>query len=184
MNLPPNQVLAHGWPRLDIDPPVEPVGLDIWRLRVWGEVERPLDLSFAELRALGEVESEADFHCVTGWSMLGSKWRGVPLAAIMAAAGPRESAQAVLCHGLRAYSTNLLLDDLCQPECLLVWERNGGPVSHEHGGPVRFLVPHLYAWKAAKWATGIEVLTEERLGFWETRGYHRRGDPWREERFS
>ena len=184
MNLPPNQVLAMGWPRLDVDPPVGPVDLASWRLKVWGAVERPLDLAFADLRALGEVASEADFHCVTGWSMLGSKWLGTPVAAVLAAAGPLPAATAALCHGLRAYTTNLRLDDLLQPESLVVWEHNGSPVPHEHGGPVRFLVPHLYAWKSAKWATGIEVLDEERPGFWETRGYHRRGDPWREERYS
>lgn len=183
MSLPPNQVLAIGWPRLDVDAPLRVESPDDWRLRVWGEVDTPLDLSWDDLRDLGEVEAEADFHCVTGWSMLGSAWRGTPLPAVLAAAGVREGAVAALCHGRRHYTTNLLLTDLDRPENLLAWEWNGKPIGHEHGGPVRFLVPHLYAWKSAKWATGVEVLAEERLGFWETRGYHHRGDPWREQRY-
>jgi len=82
------------------------------------------------------------------------------------------------------YSTNVNIKDAILDSSLIVWSRNGEEISYENGGPVRFIIPHLYLWKSAKWATGIEVMTQEKLGFWETRGYHNRGDPWLEERFS
>ncbi|MBC8515377.1 molybdopterin-dependent oxidoreductase [bacterium] len=182
--VPPGQIVVEDWPRLDIDPPVDSVPLEGWRLRVWGAVEKEVSFSAEDLFEMGAQEMEADIHCVTTWSVMGSLWEGIPLERLVAEASPIPQACHSLCHGLRRYDTNLLLEDLVAPTSFLVWKRNGKEIPHRNGGPFRFIIPHLYLWKSAKWATGIEILPQEKMGFWEQRGYHHRGDPWKEERFS
>jgi DMSO/TMAO reductase YedYZ molybdopterin-dependent catalytic subunit len=125
-----------------------------------------------------------DIHCVTRWSKFGMHWRGVSVAALLERARPAPQAGHLMAHCYGGYTTNLPLADVLQRPALIAYEVDGAPLEPDHGGPARLLVPHLYLWKSAKWISRLEVLREDALGFWERNGYHHRGDPWREERYS
>jgi DMSO/TMAO reductase YedYZ molybdopterin-dependent catalytic subunit len=180
---PPGQnVFEKGkWPVLDLGRTPE-VSTDRWRLTVDGAVEHPLTLTWADLLALPQEDVDADFHCVTGWSILDVAFRGVRLETIAALARPTADASHVMTHGYDGYSTNLPLEEALKPDVLLVHAIEGKPVTAERGGPVRIVVPQLWAWKGAKWVNRIEVLTHDRRGYWEIRGYSNTGYPWRDDR--
>lgn len=180
--LPPGQVLTQKWPVLHYQH-VPRVDTGTWRLQVTGHVDTPLSLSWAELLALPQRDVLCDMHCVTRWSRYDNTFRGVPVREILRLAGKRADAEAAMIHGAEGYTTNLPMSDLDRDENLIATHWNGEPLTEEHGGPVRLLVPHLYLWKSAKWVTGIEVLEYDEPGFWEENGYHMRGEPWLEERF-
>ena len=181
--IPPGQTRTRKWPVLDaFGPPL--IDLADWRLRVFGLVERPFTLTRAEFNALPRVKVFADFHCVTKWSRLGNVWEGVATRELLDLAGVQPEARFVVCHGYdNGWTTNLPLSDFLESDCLLADRHDGEPISLEHGGPVRGLVPQLYAWKSAKWISAIELVAEDRAGYWEEGGYHMHGDPWTEERF-
>jgi DMSO/TMAO reductase YedYZ molybdopterin-dependent catalytic subunit len=180
---PPGQnVLAkREWPVLDLGltPEIAP---ERWRLAVDGAVETPLALSFTDLLALPQVEEEADFHCVTGWSILDVAFRGVRLETILALARPTTAATHLMAYAPDGYSTNLPLEEALKPDVLLVHAVDGRPLAVERGGPVRLVVPQLWAWKGAKWLNRIELLTHDRRGYWEIRGYSNTAYPWRDDR--
>ncbi len=179
--VPPGQVLTEKFPVLTYGPtPSLPEEVSF---RVDGLVENAFELSLKELLSLPQTNLTADFHCVTRWSKLDVKWRGVRVLDLLERAKLKPLASAALVHCYGGYTTNLLLDDLLRPENLLAHTLFGEPLPREHGGPLRLIVPHLYAWKSAKWVRGFRLLDKEELGFWEVNGYHRRGDPWKEERF-
>jgi DMSO/TMAO reductase YedYZ molybdopterin-dependent catalytic subunit len=180
---PPGQNLfeKHEWPVLDLGETPN-VSLDRWRLTVDGACEHPLQLSYADLLALPQVEDEQDFHCVTGWSVLDLRFAGVRLETIAALARPTEAATHVMCHGADGYSTNLPLEEALKPDVLLAHAVDGKPLGADHGGPVRGVVPELYAWKGAKWLNRIEFMTSDRRGYWEIRGYSNGAHPWRDDR--
>ena len=180
--LPPGQVQTRKWPVLHYGL-VPRIPEADWRFEVRGLVERPFVLDWAGLQALPQEEVTCDIHCVTRWSRFDNVFRGVPVRAILERAGVRPAAKAVMVHGAPDYTTNLALDDLDRPGNLLATHHHGEPITPEHGGPVRLLVPHLYFWKSAKWVTGFDLLAADEPGFWEENGYHLRGDPWREERY-
>lgn len=180
--LPPGQILTQKWPVLHYQH-VPTIDLKTWRLRVTGHVDSPLALSWEELNALPQRDVLCDMHCVTRWSRYDNIFRGVPVREVLRAAGMRIDAEAAMIHGAEGYTTNLPMSDLDRDENLIATHWNGEPLTAEHGGPVRLLVPHLYLWKSAKWITGIEVLEYDEPGFWEQNGYHMRGEPWLEERF-
>jgi DMSO/TMAO reductase YedYZ molybdopterin-dependent catalytic subunit len=171
--------VLHEGPEPDFDP-------EGWRLRIWGEVETPLALSWAELNQEPQVELVRDWHCVTTWSRFDHRWGGVAVDPLIARARPLPSARHALihCYDAIGYTTNLALEDLLGHDNLLCTQAEGQPLSREHGGPIRLVVHHLYAWKSAKWVSGIELLSEDQRGYWEERGYHKRADPWLEERYS
>jgi DMSO/TMAO reductase YedYZ molybdopterin-dependent catalytic subunit len=154
-----------------------------FRLRVHGEVARPFTLDFAALLALPQVEQAADVHCVTGWSVLGHRWLGVRLDELARRAGVTRAARHVIFEAAHGYSANVPLREALAPGGMVVHRMNGRPLVHQHGGPVRALVPDLYFWKSAKWLTGIRFAPRDQPGYWEVRGYHNHGDPWREERY-
>ena len=180
--LPPGQIVTQKWPVLHYGM-VPSVNLATWRFAVTGAVERPLSLSWDDLMALPRRETACDMHCVTHWSRYENVFEGVPVQAVLERAGVNAEAAYVLVHAEEDFTTNLPLVDLDRPANLLALSHNGEPLTPEHGGPVRLLVPHLYLWKSAKWVTGFQVLQEDYPGFWEQNGYHMRGDPWREERY-
>ncbi len=183
--LPPGQRLVKGWPVLH-EGDVPSFDATSWRLEVWGAVAQPVSLSWDELGALPHIEVTRDFHCVTTWSRYDNRWSGVPVSALLGLARPTAEASHVLVHcydGL-GYTTNLALDDLARPDNLFATHHDGSPLTSERGGPVRLVVHHLYAWKSAKWVRGLELLTLDKRGYWEERGYHNRADPWLEERYS
>jgi len=181
--IPPGQSRTRKWPVLDAfgTPQISP---DKWRLQLFGLVERPLIFTLAEFKALPRVKVFADFHCVTRWSRLGNVWEGVSTHALLDRAGIKPEAKYVVCHGYdNGWTTNLPLADFLAEDALLADTHNGGPIAAEHGGPVRGMVPQLYAWKSAKWICGIQLLASDQPGYWEVNGYHLRGDPWTEQRF-
>ncbi|RMG96208.1 MAG: molybdopterin-binding oxidoreductase [Deltaproteobacteria bacterium] len=155
-----------------------------FRLRVHGEVASPRVLDFPALRALGETVRPADVHCVTGWSVLGARWRGVPIAAVAELCRPTRHARHVIFEAAGGYTANVRIDEALADGTMIVWELDGRPLPGRHGGPVRALVPDLYFWKSAKWLTGIRFVRRDEPGYWERRGYHNHADPWREERYA
>ena len=180
--LPPGQIETRKWPVLHYGM-VPTVDLGTWRFEITGAVDRAVTLSWSELTALPRQRTLCDIHCVTRWSRYDNVFEGVSVQALLQRAGPRHEARFVLVHAAQGFTTNLPLADLDQPANLLALSHGGEPLTPEHGGPVRLLVPHLYFWKSAKWVTGFELLEEDYPGFWEQNGYHRRGDPWTEERY-
>ena len=155
---------------------------DTWSFTVRGAVEQEVSWSWDELLALPRETPTVDIHCVTQWTKLDTTWTGVSIDTLLAAARPDEAAFAVA-HAADGYDTNLPLSDLTGGRAWLVWEYEGAPLPAPHGGPARLLVPHLYFWKSAKWVRALELLSEDRSGYWEVNGYHDRGDPWLEQRY-
>jgi DMSO/TMAO reductase YedYZ molybdopterin-dependent catalytic subunit len=181
--VPPGQSRTRKWPVLDAFG-VPPLALRQWSLRIFGLVERELTFSLPEFQALPRVRVFADLHCVTRWSRLGNLWEGVSNRELLGRAGMKPSARFVVCHAYdNGWSTNLPLEDFLADDALLADTHDGQPISAEHGGPVRGMVPQLYAWKSAKWIKAIELVAADRPGYWEQLGYHLRGDPWKEERY-
>lgn len=181
--IPPGQTRTRKWPVLDAfgPPRLQP---DKWQLEVLGLVKNPLRFSLAEFRALPRVKVFADFHCVTRWSRLGNVWEGVATRELLNRAGVDPSAKFVILHGYDfGWTTNLPLADFLAEDALITDLHDGQPISLEHGGPVRAMVPQLYAWKSAKWLRAIELVANDQPGYWERGGYHNHGDPWTEERF-
>lgn len=179
---PPGQYLTKGFPVLTYGP-TPPVSKDTWQLKVWGSATSKI-FTWDEMMALPQQEFTYDFHCVTRWSKLDATWRGIKVTDVMAQVELQPSASTVMLHCYGDYTTNLTLDDFVREDNFFAFEMAGEPLPPDHGGPMRVVVPHLYAWKSAKWINGLEFLDEEELGFWERNGYHRRGDPWNEERYA
>jgi DMSO/TMAO reductase YedYZ molybdopterin-dependent catalytic subunit len=180
--LPPGQRLTHDWPVLDLgaQPEVTPAR---FRLDIDGAARRPISLTLPEFMALPQQDSVSDMHCVTQWSRYDNRWRGVAARTLLALVEPRPSARHVVLHAHDGYTTNLRLDQFDQPDVFLVHSWEGAPITGEHGGPVRALIPRLYLWKSAKWIRRIELTERDRPGFWERNGYHNNADPWAEERY-
>jgi DMSO/TMAO reductase YedYZ molybdopterin-dependent catalytic subunit len=181
--LPPGQYdTGDDWPTLtaEVTPRIDTA---TWTFTVDGLVERPTTWTWDEIHALPGDEFAGDIHCVTTWSKLGVRFGGVSIDTLLAAAGPRPEAAFVMARSHTGYTTNLALADVTGGRAFLVWDYEDGPLPREHGGPARLLVPHLYFWKSAKWASGLELAAEDQPGFWERNGYHDRGDPWLEQRY-
>ncbi|MCW5549565.1 MAG: sulfite oxidase-like oxidoreductase [Opitutaceae bacterium] len=181
--LPPGQKLTTGFPVLDLG--VQPeIPLNEWTLTLDGEVEKPTVLSWAQLNTLPQVEDVSDFHCVTTWSKFDCRWGGVAFTTLYELVQPRPEAQFVYFTSYDGYSTNVPLEKCLDDDVLLATSFDGAPVSREHGGPARIIIPKLYAWKGAKFVKGLTFLTEDKLGFWEVRGYANGADPWTEDRYA
>jgi DMSO/TMAO reductase YedYZ molybdopterin-dependent catalytic subunit len=155
-----------------------------WHLKVYGEVEQPFTLDFAQLLAMPQTEQVCDVHCVTKWTMLDATWTGVKLADIAARAKVKPSARHVIFEAVGEYTSNVRLREALAPNVLVAHKHEGAPLARPHGAPVRALVPDLYFWKSAKWLTGIRFSAVDAPGFWEVRGYNNHADPWKEERYS
>ena len=181
--IPPGQTLVTDFPVLHEGRTVHLAPAD-WTARFYGLIDPAFSLDWKGLLALPFTDQVCDLHCVTGWTKLDTRWRGVRLTQVLARSNVLPDAQHVLVHAAGGWTTNLPVEELLRDDVLLAYEYEGRPLPPEHGGPVRLLVPRLYFWKSAKWVEAFEFLAEERLGFWETRGYHRLGDPWLEQRYS
>jgi DMSO/TMAO reductase YedYZ molybdopterin-dependent catalytic subunit len=181
--LPPGQSPTVKWPVLSLGA-TPTVRTSEWLLSVDGAVAEPYVLDWEALMAEPATDWSGDIHCVTRWSKFGMDWRGVDVQRLIARAEPAASAGYLLAHCYGGYTTNLPLSDVMDHPALIAFEADGAPLEAEHGGPARLLVPHLYLWKSAKWIQRLEILDHDQLGFWERNGYHHRGDPWREERYS
>lgn len=157
--------------------------LEAFRLRVYGEVERPLTFTFAELLALPQSKLTVDVHCVTGWSVLGASFTGVALKELADRAKVKPSARHVIFEAAHGYTSNVLLREALAPNVLVAHRLGEGALPRTHGGPARAVVPDLYFWKSSKWIEAIRFSARDEPGYWETRGYHNHADPWREERY-
>jgi DMSO/TMAO reductase YedYZ molybdopterin-dependent catalytic subunit len=181
--LPPGQHLVKNWPVLDLgQQPI--ISTNTWRLEVRGLAETPLDLSWAAFQALEQSTRVSDIHCVTTWSRYDNKWTGVSTRDLLDQAMPKPEAHYVMLTSYDGYTTNLPLSDFAAEDAILATSWEGSPLTRDHGGPMRLVVPHLYFWKSAKWLRRIELLAGDAAGFWEKNGYHMYGDPWREQRYS
>ena len=188
--LPVGQHEVKNWPVLDLgEQPSIP--LEKWKLEIGGLVENPLTFTWQEFLALPQVDDVSDFHCVTTWSRYDNRWRGVRFRTIAELAVPTDAARFVLCTGYDfmpgsyiPYTVNLPLARALDDDVLLVHTWEGAPLPREHGGPVRMITPKLYAWKGAKWIRKIELLAEDKKGFWEVRGYSNSAEPWFNDRYS
>ena len=155
-----------------------------FRLQISGEVEQPLELDFAQLSSVGMIELPLDVHCVTGWSVLGARFKGVRIADLAAKAKAKASARYVILEAAHGYTANVPIREALSPDALVAFDLDGQPLRSPHGAPVRAVVPELYFWKSPKWLTGIRFVTRDEPGYWERRGYNNHGDPWREERYA
>ena len=181
--VPPGQYVTDKWPVLTYgDTPS--VDTADWQLRIFGLVEEEVTWSWSEFQRLPRFELTADFHCVTRFSTLDNPWSGVASRTLLDLVKPRPEATYVVVHCYGGYTTNLPLEDLLSDRALVADRHGDQPLKRDHGGPARLVIPHLYAWKSAKWISGIELTAEDERGFWEKAGYHTYGDPWQEERFS
>jgi DMSO/TMAO reductase YedYZ molybdopterin-dependent catalytic subunit len=176
--IPPGQTRTRKWPVLDAHGTPQ-VDLETWEFEVGGLVENRLRWSLDEFMQLSAVKVYADFHCVTRWSRLDNLWGGVPTRKLAEMAGVSPQARFVSVSAFDyGWTTNLPVEYFLAEDSLFAWSHDGRPIPPEHGGPVRLIVPRLYAWKSAKWVKGVEFLREDRAGYWEEGGYHMRGNPW------
>ena len=178
--LPPGQHLVDGFPVLSAGPtPHTP--LTEWTFDLVGELDEPRRWTWDEFGALPQETVRADIHCVTSWSKLDTEWEGVSVDTLLDSVDTEAGYVSAFCDG--GYTTNLPLEDVTGGRAWVVTTYGGEPLEPAHGGPARLLVPHLYFWKSAKWVRGLALTAENEPGFWETLGYHDRGDPWREQRY-
>jgi DMSO/TMAO reductase YedYZ molybdopterin-dependent catalytic subunit len=180
--VPPGQRLTEQWPALQHGS-VPKIDIDKWEFRIFGLVAKEHVLSYAEFTALPQVKVFSDIHCVTGWSRLNNLWEGVSSGEIRKLVDILPEARFVMVHSVGGFTTNIPLDDFFQPDVLFALKHDGAPLTADHGGPARLVVPRLYFWKSAKWVAGVEFMAKDKRGFWEEGGYHIHGDPWKEERY-
>ena len=181
--LPPGQVRTDKWPVLHYGS-VPRVDLAAWDFRVFGLVKEPARWTFDELLQLPQVEVRSDIHCVTRWSRFDNLWQGVSFKEVLRRVQVEPEARFAVIHAEQGFTTNLPLSELSQDDVLLAHKHDGQDLTPEHGWPLRLVVPRRYFWKSAKWIRSVELVAEDRQGFWEQNGYHNEADPWKEERFS
>lgn len=180
--VPPGQHLAKGFPVLTYGQTPQ-VNTETWEFKVWG-LATAKTFTWANFMAMPQHEFTVDFHCVTTWSKLDVKWRGVKVIDFLNYVEVDPKAVHVMEHCYGGYTTNIAMEDFVREENFFAHTLFEDPLPADHGGPMRLVVPHLYAWKSAKWINGLEFLEQMDLGFWERNGYHQRGEPWAEERYS
>jgi DMSO/TMAO reductase YedYZ molybdopterin-dependent catalytic subunit len=180
--LPPGQYLTEKWPVLHAGD-VPDVDLATWDLRVWGEVEEPLRLTWDALRALPASDLTLDIHCVTRWSRFDTSFRGVHWRELAKLCRPKPTARFVVAHAEQGFTSNVPIEFLEADDALIAYEALGEPLTAEHGWPVRLVIPRKYFWKSAKWLRGIELRSTDQPGFWERYGYNNEADYTREQRY-
>ncbi len=181
--LPPGQVRTDKWPVLHHGA-VPQVDLATWDFRVFGLVEKPARWTYEEFVALPAVQVRSDIHCVTRWSRFDNLWQGVAFREVLRTVAVKPEARFAVIHAEQGYTTNLPLSELDQDDVLFAYKHDGKDLAPEHGWPLRLVVPRRYFWKSAKWVRGLELVDQDRPGFWERNGYHNQANPWAEERFS
>lgn len=180
--LPPGQRLVKDWPVLDLG--ITPhVSADDFKLDITGMVENPLSLGFIDLLDLPNVTATNDIHCVTSWSRYDNEWQGVTALKLAEMVRPSPEAKHVIFTAHDGYTTNVRIDQFLDDDVLIAHHWSGEPLTEEHGGPVRVVIPKLYFWKSTKWVREIRFVKDDAPGFWEERGYHNNADPWTEERY-
>ena len=181
--LPPGQHLVENFPVLTAGPTPR-LRTETWSFTLKVGPRTVRTWTWAEINALRQTELVRDIHCVTTWSKFDTRWSGVLIDDLLDDAGIDPPTPYVLAHSFDGYATNVPLADLTQGKAMVALRYDGAPLDPDHGGPARLLVPHLYFWKSAKWVKGLQFTARDEAGFWELRGYHIYGDPWREQRYT
>lgn len=181
--VPPGQYLTNGFPIMTYGDTPQ-VTQQEWELKIWGLVKEEKTFTWQDFMTMPQSNFTIDFHCVTHWSKLDVKWTGIKVTDFIKYIDIDPKAVHLMQHCYGGYTTNISLEDFFREENFFAHSLFGEPLPIDNGGPMRLVVPHLYAWKSAKWISGIEFLDHEELGFWERNGYHRRGEPFAEERYS
>jgi len=180
--VPPGQYLTEGFPVLSAGPTPQ-IPLDSWAFAIEGLVRAPVTWSWSEFTALPSRDWTVDISCVTKWTKLDMRWRGVSVDTLLEGVELGDRAAFVIAWSDGDYTTNLPLSDVLNGQAFVAWEYDGRRLSPEHGGPARLVVPARYFWKSAKWIRGLRIADRDEPGFWESLGYHNRGDQWLEERY-
>lgn len=180
--LPPGQVLTEKWPVLSYGSAPR-YDMSRWRLRLYGELAAPAELTWEQVSQLPVTTVTADMHCVTTWSRFDNRWEGIAFKDLVAVVQPVGAAHFVIAHCHAGYTTSLPVEVLADDDVLIARRHDGADLTPDHGGPLRLVVPKRYAWKSAKWLEGLEWVQHDRLGFWEQNGYNNSADPWNEERY-
>ncbi len=180
--LPPGQYQTDDYPVLSLGPTAY-INKDAWELKIYG-LAKENNLNWQTINELPKINFTRDIHCVTKWTKLDMNWHGVSFDEILKIAEPKEEVTHVIFHSADGYTTNVPIGDLKEAKALIATAYESKDIPPEHGGPVRMVIPHLYFWKSAKWLIGIEFVNGDIPGFWEVRGYHNYGDPWKEQRYS
>jgi len=182
--VPPGQHLVSDFPVLSAGP-TPATNLETWTFALQEGGSLLAKWTWEEFQALPQTTVVVDIHCVTTWSKLDTEWQGVSIDTLLVAAGCDEPpAPFAMIHCDGGYTTNVPVEDLVGGKAIIATRYDGEPLSPEHGGPARLLVPHLYFWKSAKWARRLRFIDEDEPGFWESNGYHMYADPWQEQRYS
>ncbi|MEI8104679.1 MAG: sulfite oxidase-like oxidoreductase [Actinomycetes bacterium] len=181
--LPPGQYLTEKWPVLHAGG-VPTIDLSTWRFRVFGEVDQPLELTWAEFSTLARTDNVQDIHCVTRWSRFDARFTGVHWRELAVLCHPRPTARFAIAHAANDFTANVPISFVEDDDALLATHADGDELTPDHGYPLRLIVPGKYFWKSAKWLTGIELTSTDRHGFWERYGYNNDADPFREERYA
>lgn len=183
LRVPPGQYETPDFPVLSTGPTPR-IPLDRWTFTIEGLVRETMRWSWPEFLALPAQEFVVDIHCVTKWSKLGTRWKGVSIDTLLEHSDLHADAQFVVAYSHEGYTTNLPLPDIRNGRAFIAYEYEGLPLAPSHGGPARLMAPALYFWKSAKWIAGLRITGNDEPGFWETAGYHNHGDPWKEERYA
>jgi DMSO/TMAO reductase YedYZ molybdopterin-dependent catalytic subunit len=181
--IPPGQHLVDDFPVLSAGPTPR-IAQEKWTFTLKVGPKPVKSWNWTEFNALPQTKMTRDIHCVTTWSKLNTPWEGVLIDDLLADAGLEPPTGFVLAHSFDGYSTNLPVADVTGGKAMVATRYEGKPLEPDHGGPARLLVPHLYFWKSAKWVNGLQFTERDEAGFWELRGYHMYGDPWREQRYT
>ncbi|HEX4935793.1 MAG TPA: sulfite oxidase-like oxidoreductase [Gemmatimonadaceae bacterium] len=181
--VPPGQHLVPDFPVLSMGPTPR-VDLARWSFTLKVGPKPVRAWSWEEFNALPRTQYTRDIHCVTTWSKLDTRWAGVLVDDLLAAAGLTPPTEFLLAHSFDGYATNVPTADIVGGKGMIATHFDDRPLEPDHGGPARLVVPHLYFWKSAKWVSALQFTTRDEAGFWELRGYHMYGDPWREQRFT
>jgi DMSO/TMAO reductase YedYZ molybdopterin-dependent catalytic subunit len=182
LKVPPNQIVTDKFPVLTFGGTPK-IDLETWELRFFGSVEQDIELGWNAFKMLPRTRVTTDFHCVTQWSRLDNTWEGVSFREVVKLIKLKPDAKYVMAYCYGGYTTNLDLESLLEENVLFADTHDGKTLEPDHGGPLRLVVPNRYGWKSAKWVNALEFTNKDAPGFWETRGYHMRGEPWSEERF-
>lgn len=181
--IPPGQHEVKDFPVLSAGPTPR-INLDRWSFSIEGLVRQPVRWSWEEFRKLPQEEFLCDIHCVTKWSKLDTRWRGVSVDTLFEHVEIDPKAKFVTAFTIEGYTTNMPLQDIVNGRAFVAYDYDARPLEPAHGGPARLVVPKLYLWKSAKWVTGLRLMEKDRSGFWESAGYNNHGDPWKEQRYT
>ena len=182
MKIPPGQILTNKFPTMTFGS-IPQIDLDEWELKIFGSITKEITLKWSDLQKLPKYKLTSAFHCVTQWSKINNEWEGILISTLIEFCDIKDFPNNITVHCYGGYTTNVQYTTLNENKAVLAYQHDQTALTPEHGGPLRLILPERYAWKSAKWINGLEFTKEDKPGFWESRGYHMEGDPWKQQRF-